>query len=287
MKQAMPESKAQPSVLYLPIKHMQDMGLENEAHINVRFGCVVVKAVVRLTNADALSLSPLLRARLHFPIGYKGKVVYHKERNEIHLGPLIGFLSVPFGTKAGVGNSALYRGLRRYGSRVGALVYAFTSHDVDWSRRLVRASVERNGAMSIIWLPLPDVIYNRVPNRGLERTPHYRNFLRQLSLVKHVYMFNPRFFNKWQVHRWLSTVPEVKEYLPETKPLRSSRDIEGILAKFKHAYVKPVGGSLGKGIVRVYRRKNGFVVAYRVGHSNLEHNHQNFAQAAADIFGAR
>ncbi|MDP3487972.1 MAG: YheC/YheD family protein, partial [Bacillota bacterium] len=286
MKQAMPESKAQPSALYLPTQLARGMGIENAQHINVRFGCAVAKAVVRLTEGDAFLLSPLLRARLHYPTGFQGKIVYHKEREEIHLGPLIGLLTAPLGSKAGVGNSALFRGLRRYGSRVGALVYAFASQDVDWSRRLVRATIERNGATAIIWLPLPDVIYNRVPNRGLERTPHYRNFLRQLSQVKHVYMFNPRFFNKWQVHKWLSTVPEVEEYLPETKPLRSSRDIESILAKYKHAYVKPVGGSLGKGIVRVYRSRNGFVVAYRIGHTNIEHNHQSFSQAAADIFVA-
>lgn len=283
----MPERKAQPSVLYLPIKLAQSMGVDSARHINVRFGCAVARAVVRVIENEAILLSPLLRARLHYPNGYKGKVVYHKEQDEIHLGPLVGLLTVPFGTKSSVGSSALYRGLRRHGSRVGAMVYAFTSHDVDWSRRLVRASVERNGVTSVITLPLPDVIYNRVPNRGLERTPHYRNFLRQLSQVKHVYMFNPRFFNKWQVHRWLSTTPEVEEYLPETKPLRSSRDIEGLLSRYNHAYIKPVGGSLGQGIVRVYRSKGAYVVAYRVGHSNVEHRHQTFAAAAADIFSAR
>ncbi|MBS3949068.1 MAG: YheC/YheD family protein [Peptococcaceae bacterium] len=278
---------AQPCVLYLPTKLAQSMGVDNAQHISVRFGSAVAKAVVRLNEGDTPLLSPLLRARLHYPAGYKGNVVYHKERDEIHLGPLIGLLTVPFGSRASVGSSALFKGLRRYGNQIGALVYAFTSHDVDWSHRLVRASVECSGALSVVTLPLPDVIYNRVPNRGLERTHHYRNFLRQLAQVKHVYMFNPRFFNKWQVHKWLSTVPEVEEYLPETKPLRSSRDIETILAKYNHAYVKPVGGSLGQGIVRVHRSKSGFVVAYRVGHSNLEHKHHNFAQAAADIFSAR
>lgn len=283
----MPERMAQPCALYLPTKLAQTMGIDNAKHVVVRFGCSVTKAVVRLTEGDAPLLSPLLRARLHYPSGYKGKVVYHQDHNEIHLGPLIGLLTVPLGSKASLGSTALFRGLRRHAQRVGAMVYAFTSHDVDWSRRLVRATIERNGVVSVTTLPLPDVIYNRVPNRGLERTPHYRNFLRQLSQVKHVYMFNPRFFNKWQVHRWLYTIPEVEDYLPETKPLRSSRDIEVMLAKYNHAYVKPVGGSLGQGIVRVYRRRNGFVVAYRVGNSNVEHHHQSFAQAAADIFAAR
>lgn len=277
------------NTLYLSGEQAKGLGIYDGQKANVRFGSSLTRAVLRVTDkVGKMHMSPLLRARLHYPNGYVGKLIYHAEREELHIGPLIGLLTVPFGSRNSVGRSALSRGLQHAGRRVGALVYSFTSHDVDWSRRLVRASIEHGGMVSYTMLPLPDVIYNRIPNRGLERTPHYRNFLRRLSEVKHVYMFNPRFFNKWQVHRWLSAVSEVEGYLPETRPLRSVHDVETILTRHKHAYVKPVGGSLGQGIVRVYRsRGGGYVVAYRVGNSNVEHTHSTFAQAAADIFAAR
>jgi len=284
----MSEQMNQSSVIVLGERLARQYGLAEGEQVSVRFGSATAKAIIRVAQDVAtLRLSPLLRARLHYPGSFQGKVVYNKERNEIHLGPLIGLLTVPFGSKAGLGTTALFRGLKRRGAKIGALVYAFTSHDVDWSRRLVRACIERGGATKYITLPLPDVIYNRIPNRGLERTPHYRDFLRQLAKVKSTYMFNPRFFNKWQVHRWLEHVPEVQQYLPETRQLRSARDIELMLGKYKHAYVKPVGGSLGKGIVRVYRSRGSYIVAYRTGHSNVEHSHSTFSQAAADIFAAR
>lgn len=277
------------STLYLSPLRLSQLNLSDGQAVQVRFGCATARAVVSSSEgAEHPRLSPWLRTKLHYPASYSGKVVYHKERNEVHIGPLIGLLTVPFGSRDSVGRTALYRGLKMAGKRVGALVYAFTIQDVDWGRRVVRASVEWGQGHRLVTLPLPDVIYNRIPNRGLERTLHHRNFLRQLQSVKGTYMFNPCFFNKWQVHRWLSALGEVDHLLPETRPLRGVKDVEAILKKHKHAYVKPVGGSLGKGIVRVYRSKaGGYVVAYRSGHSNIEHRHSTWGQAAADIFAAR
>lgn len=267
-----------------------EMGLTTGSHVKVRFGSRTVKAVVlaKADLAEEYSLSPLLRMRLHYPAGYNGKLVYDRGENELHFGPLIGLLTVPFGSSQSVGRNPMYRGLCRAASRVRAFVYAFTSRDVDWGRRLVRGTVDYGHGVRSITLPLPDVIYNRIPNRGLERTAHYRSFLRQLSSVRNTYLFNPMFFNKWHVHRWLTRSGEVNHLLPETRPWRGVSDVASILKKHQHAYVKPVGGSLGAGIMRVYQSKlGGFVVAYRHGHTNILHRHATWEAAAADLLAAR
>jgi len=269
---------------------MKEIGLQDEQEVSVRFGSRTVKGIVLLDTGltEDFRLSPMLRMSLHCPAGYVGKITYDRSHNELHIGPLIGLLTVPFGSPESVGRTALYRGLRRAGARLKAFVYAFTSHDVDWERRLVRGTVETGCGLRCLTLPLPDVIYNRIPNRGLERTPHYRGFLRQLRAVKGTYLFNPMFFNKWQVHRWLTTIGAVDHLLPETRPLRGVADVAIMLKRHRHAYVKPVGGSLGKGILRVYKNRVGdFVVAYRQRNTNIEHRHATWESAAADILAAR
>lgn len=278
------------SVIALRPLRIKEMGLWHGQELSVRFGSRRVKGVVLSKDdvAEEYWLSPLLRMKLHYPAGYNGKIVYDSAGNELHLGPLIGLLTVPFGSPLSVGRTPLYRGLRRAGARVKAFVYAFTSRDVDWEKRLVRGTVEYGNAVKCITLPLPDVIYNRIPNRGLERTPHYRSFLRQLGAVKNTYMFNPMFFNKWHVHRWLTRSGAVNHLLPETRPWRGVGDVATILKKHQHAYVKPVGGSLGAGILRVYQSKlGGFVVAYRHRHTNIEHRHATWDEAAQDLMAAR
>jgi len=277
------------SLFYVTGAEAAKWGLAHESDVRVRFGCEVATATVLVRQeGDGVRMSPMLRARLYFPNSYRGKLVYHANRGELQVGPLIGLLTVAASGQEGTHDASLFRGLWREGMALGAMVYAFAPHDVDWSQRLVRGWVERRGGAERMVLPLPDVIYNRVPNRSLERTLHYRRFLRQLAEVKHTYMFNPRFFDKWQVHRWLSAMQESRQYLPETRLLASVRDMERILLRHGQAYVKPLGGSLGKGIVRVARgREGGYTVSYRLGERNLEHLHANFAEAAADVYLAK
>jgi len=274
-------------VLYVTEAEAAKWGLVPETEVGVRFGGEAATATLRI-NKEGVRMSQALRARLHFPSSYRGRIAYHSDRREVQVGPLIGLLTVASLGQEGVPDTALFRGLRREARLLGAFAYAFAPSDVDFTRRLVRGWVERGGIRARVFLPLPDVIYNRLPNRTLERTPLYRRFLKCVAAERHIYMFNPRFFDKWQVHRWLSMVPEARQYLPETRLLSSGNDVERILHRHGKAYVKPLGGSLGKGIVRVARgRFGGFSVCYRSGERHLEHMHASFAEALADVYAAK
>lgn len=277
------------SVLYATSAEASKWNLVHGQDVAVRFGCCVAPATLHVEeNRQRQRMSVLLRARLHFPSAYRGNLIYHAERSEVQIGPLIGFLTMPQGGKTGVGDSGLYNGLQAAARQVDAYTYAFTPRDVDWSSRLVRGYCRGRSGIKQLIIPLADVIYNRVANRSQERTALYRHFLRRVADEEHPYMFNPHFFNKWQVHRWLTSASDVRQYLPETRLLGGVRDMEKIVARHGHAYVKPLGGSLGKGIVRLLGLKEGgFAVGYRTGENNVLHYHTNFAEAASEVLAAK
>lgn len=277
------------SVLYITSDEASKWSLVHGQEVSVRFGCCVAPAALHVEeHRQRQRMSVLLRARLHFPSAYRGNLLYHVERKEVQIGPLIGFLTMPQGGKSGAWDSNLYSGLQAAARHVDAFTYAFSPRDVDWSSRLVRGHYRGRGAVKQLIVPLADVIYNRVSNRSQERTALYRHFLKRVADNQHPYLFNPHFFNKWQVHRWLSSDGEVRQYLPETRLLGGVRDMERIVSRHGHAYVKPLGGSQGKGIVRVAGLKEGgYAVHYRTGASNVLHYHANFAEAASEVLAAK
>lgn len=60
-------------------------------------------------------------------------------------------------------------------------------------------------------------------------------------------------YDKWTVHRRLSTNPFTSKYLPETERLLSREQILAWLKRHKTVYLKPCSGSLGKGVIRLHQ----------------------------------
>src|SRR5690606_10939957 len=87
---------------------------------------------------------------------------------------------------------------------VGYYPVPLKSGGVQWKRRL---------------LPFPDVFFNRIPNRVQEKM--VSNALIKLRQMPRVHLVNERFFNKWQIHRWLRDMPVASQHLPPTIRLGS------------------------------------------------------------------
>lgn len=177
--------------------------------------------------------------------------------------PLIGILTVK-GKKYFRGNHRNFIDLAETGKKLGGLVCVIPCEEIDWEKRTVTGYLPSVGSSR--WkkqtLPIPDVIYNRIPNRQLENRPDVRQTLNRLSLLPNVTLFNNGFFNKWELYQILSRYPQLAGLLPETLSLESAGALAKLAEKHPILYLKPVDGKAGKGIMRLEKNDEGYRLKY-------------------------
>ncbi|MGE5404394.1 MAG: YheC/YheD family protein [Candidatus Saccharibacteria bacterium] len=139
--------------------------------------------------------------------------------------------------------------------------FVFMPESVDWKRKRIvgstiikKSSLDKGSDWQVFRFPLPDVVYNRVPNRRTESKKNVQDLKQRLSNEAGIPFFNPMFLDKWDVYIWLKDNPELSQYIPETH-LMDRQTLERMLDKYDSVYVKPRAGSLGRGIMRIERIK--------------------------------
>ncbi|MBO8171897.1 MAG: YheC/YheD family protein [Bacillaceae bacterium] len=179
-------------------------------------------------------------------------------------GPLMGILTVR-GNRSFRGNRNNYKDLVQTGKKKGTLVYVIPSEDIDWNRNQTRGYVydDRRKQWISLQMPLPDVIYNRIPYRQFEHRNDIQKTLERLKTLPQLSLFNPGFFNKWELYRTLSHSPETASFLPETAVLSSRQVLKDFAGKYPLIYIKPVSGKAGKGIMRLHRNRQGYHLQYQ------------------------
>ena len=158
--------------------------------------------------------------------------------------------------------------LSRMGRRVPAKVYVFHPWDIDWKNNKFtgyRFLIEEDGYGRWVKgpVPPPDVVYDQIYTRIAERR-YLQDRTRLNKLTKGRY-FNPCYLNKHVVHNYLKDIPEIRPHLPKAKVLKEPDDLTSMLTSFPNLYLKPVTGSLGRGIVRITRESGRFVLKGRGG----------------------
>lgn len=140
------------------------------------------------------------------------------------------------------------------------------------------------------FVPVPDVVYNRIPFRKNEIQPEVQQTIQACLSSNHVSLFNPSFFNKWSLFEWLNQSNVTKKYIPETQKLSSSLDLKHLLGQYPVVYLKPVKGKAGKGIMRLERQNlKGKKPSYRlcIQDDNILENrmHESISSLWQDISG--
>lgn len=246
-------------VLYL--KKGCQPGLEHNRELVVRAGCLKLRAAVRVapeTGGNWFRLSPALLRALQLPEqSLHGR--YFPQSNEFRVGPVIGILAGRNRKGRFCTGSELAR-LSLLGNRIGALVYIFTPPDIDWKQNMVLGY--RLDAATGRWqgglYPLPDVVSNYLMDRKSEL--RYRGTCNRLRRITGNRFFNTRYFNKWQIYLMLKKSPELCPYLPETKLLQGVASLGEMLSRHGSVYLKPSGGSLGRGIMVVQEFQGGYLI---------------------------
>lgn len=85
-------------------------------------------------------------------------------------------------------------------------------------------------------------------------------------------VFNPSFFNKWELFEWLRKSQATKRYIPATRRMATVGGLDRMMSKHPYLYLKPVSGKAGKGImtIRVYPEKP---LPYRLSIQNRKKQH--------------
>ncbi|GKU75796.1 YheC/YheD family protein [Paenibacillus sp. L3-i20] len=167
--------------------------------------------------------------------------------------PVLAILTVDDESGEFRGNRSNFADLIRTGQSMGFLVYVLTIKNLFLRRRMLRGFIHHKETNS--WkkqlLPFPDIIYNRIPQREDEMQPEVRQKINACRKHSKVMLFNPSFFNKWDLFEWLRGSKTTKPFIPTTRRLMSVSGLGRMIRKHNYLYLKPESGKAGNGIMTV------------------------------------
>ncbi len=185
-----------------------------------------------------------------------------KIEDQYKVGPIVGILTVT-GKQGFKGNRNNFQDIIKFGMKYGVLVYLFTVEDINKEDKSIKAFLylpNKNRWIKRI-MPLPDVVYNRIPFR-LDENRHIVNETFFYLNEEGIPFFNPRFFNKWTLYQWLSESQELKKFLPETVKF-TKENLAILLEKYSSVYLKPVNGKAGIGFIKIVKKNKIYHLAYQ------------------------
>ncbi|RJX41505.1 YheC/YheD family protein [Paenibacillus pinisoli] len=151
------------------------------------------------------------------------------------------------------GNRSNFADLIRTGQSLGFQVYVLTVKNLHLRRKMLRGYVysKEAGGWQKQLVPFPDIIYNRIPLRENEVQPAVRQKINACRKHSRVILFNPAFFNKWDLFEWLRRSKLTRPYIPTTRRLMTVSGLDKLMRKHSYLYLKPESGKAGKGIMTV------------------------------------
>lgn len=234
----------------------------------VTLRCGAAKKEVKVTSAAhlaAIRMSEALANRFGLHHGVHLCLQYKPSTRTITIGPLIGVLvsrvytrtpDRPFGAM-----TAFCRELTDACDQFGGFVFFFTPGDLRGGGSTVSGWCHAGRWIKRLF-PVPDVIYNRLTSRKLENRPSVQQFMKEAKLRYGAAVFNEKYLNKSEVFQSLRGVSSLHHLLPESHLFKNYAMLKAMCRKYSIVFLKPVTGSLGKGIIKIARQSDGGYVCY-------------------------
>lgn len=159
---------------------------------------------------------------------------------------------IPTGKKA-----RIFREMVLHANEKNVDLFFFHPEDVNWKQKRIKGLV-LSGQKSWIMksFPFPDIVYNRILYRNIERTDHVRILLKRFEAESKVELFNTRFLEKWEVYQAFCRSGDAVRFLPETD-LFSRSNLQRYCQNYSEVFLKPRNGSKGKGIIKIRQDEKG------------------------------
>lgn len=179
--------------------------------------------------------------------------------------PLIGILAAD-GYNRFYGNQQNFADLIRTGWEQGVQIVVITPNGVrenDWCSGFTLDKHSKQNRWLHARFPLPPIIYNRIPNRKIEKKPYVQMTIQKLLNSEHVYLFNPFFFDKWTFFKHMQESEQLRSFLPETALFDSPSTLTHMLKQHQDLYIKPIEGKAGIGMMRLRIVPQGFELIHQ------------------------
>lgn len=208
------------------INMVMSRSLADKLHIShfpvwVKFGSKVAKGwiAVHSTKSPLIRISSQLSQALRLSEHLSVCASYDPHSHCLRIGPLLGIL---INTQSTL-NQPIFGAMTRFleecsltGQERGVCVAVFTPEQLLSEKGITKGWLFQNKQWKSRELPFPDVLYNRITSRRIERKPRLQNILRYLTMHHEVYVFNKTFLDKRQVHETLMRDPRMPTSSPNS-----------------------------------------------------------------------
>ncbi|WP_282936945.1 YheC/YheD family protein [Paenibacillus sp. RC67] len=242
--------------------------------------------IVPTAIADVLQIHEAIAGQWGLSHGDSLCLQYKTIDQTLHIGPLIGVLisRVHFGnTEKPFGSTtAFYRELNETSRLLGVSICFITPDELSDHSQTVQGwrYTDKWEQRSF---PMPHVIYNRLTSRKLENRANVQQFFRHAKTRHQATLFNEKYLNKSEVFDALNKETDLQPYLPESHLLRNYEILKSMCAKHPVIFLKPITGSLGKGIMRITKQED---LSYVCHFTNLNEARKQTFKSLAHLFSA-
>jgi glutathione synthase/RimK-type ligase-like ATP-grasp enzyme len=245
--------------------YVKRLKLPTGTTVTLRFGAA--KREVRLVSVSGLAairVSESLASYLGLTNGMQLCVSYRQAAGALKLGPIIGVLirrvfagsaESPFGAMTGFCRE-MTEACRTY----GGYVCFFTPDDLPGTSSVTMSAWTYQGRWVKRTLPVPDIVYNRLTTRKSENAAGVQQFMKDVKGKYGASVFNEKYLDKTEVFAALRQDPGLRSYLPESHLFKNYVMLKTMLDRHGVVFLKPITGSLGKGIIRVSKHDGAVVV---------------------------
>ncbi|WP_138753023.1 YheC/YheD family protein [Paenibacillus sinopodophylli] len=230
-------------------------------HILLKFGAFRQHVkVIPVAKYDGMRMSQSLARLMGITNGTVIRLQYKANTSTLVMGPLIGVLisrDYPHMPDKPFGSITMFcKELVEACTAQGAYVYFFTPNQIGSSLDNLDGWVYEGGWRKVT-MPVPDVVNNRLTSRKLENRPSVQHFMKEVKQQHQTSVFNEKFLDKTEVFDALKKDETLVRYLPESHLLRNYTMMKSMCSRYSSVFLKPVRGSLGKGIIQIIRLDNG------------------------------
>lgn len=244
----------QENTVYVPNRFIQ----QSLSPATLSFGNQMISCRILPHPLEEVHVSQDLWEALLLP--FETKIHVWLDGTRLHIGPLIGIFtsSVGLSSSRPIGErSTFFAKLLSAERKVGAFYFVFGHQQVRSESTQVEGFFYHNKSWSKHLVPLPSVIYNQLPNRKTENSTLCQDMIKKLSIEWQIPFFNPSFFNKWEIFRALESEKKAAPFLPHTVLSPSIEYIGQMLDAYPSIFLKPIGGSHGRGIIKILKSADG------------------------------